>query len=279
MKRVEYMLMPRLMALSEVGWAKPVLKPSIDEFYKKLPLQLKRMDKMGINYRIPDLYGFYEVNAFIGQTDLVVKSLLPGTIIRYTTDGQMPNLSSPLYTGHLKLTKTTDLTFRTFRPDGSPSDVVKARFVKSDFAPAVEAAGNLNPGLNVVWLDYKGKACAEIDTALVKGEYCIQRVSIPEEVKGNIGLIVKGYLQVPADGIYTFALTSDDGSVMNLDGELLVDNDGAHSPKEVIAQKALKKGLHPLEIRYFDSNGGLLKLELINSKGEREPLEGQWLVH
>jgi hypothetical protein len=35
-----------------------------------------------------------------------------------------------------------------------------------------------------------------------------------------------GYLEVPADGIYTFALLSDDGSTLTLDGELLGDNDG-----------------------------------------------------
>ena len=58
----------------------------------------------------------------------------------------------------------------------------------------------------------------------------VESVSIPEEVKGNIGLVLTGYLEVPADGIYTFALLSDDGSTLMLDGELLGDNDGAHSP-------------------------------------------------
>ena len=59
-------------------------------------------------------------------------------------------------------------------------------------------------------------------------------------MKGNIGLVLTGYLEVPADGIYTFALLSDDGSTLMLDGELLGDNDGAHSPVEIIVQKALK---------------------------------------
>ena len=118
-----------------------------------------------------------------------------------------------------------------------------------------------------------------MDAAPVKGEYVVESVSIPEEVKGNIGLVLTGYLEVPADGIYTFALLSDDGSTLMLDGELLGDNDGAHSPVEIIVQKALKVGLHPIEVRYFDCNGGVLQMELVNEKGEKEVLPSMWLKH
>ena len=88
-----------------------------------------------------------------------------------------------------------------------------------------------------------------------------------------------GYLEVPVDGIYTFALLSDDGSTLTLDCELLGDNDGAHSPVEIIVQKALKAGLHPIEVRYFDCNGGVLQMELVNENGEKEVLPGTWLKH
>ena len=86
-------------------------------------------------------------------------------------------------------------------------------------------------------------------------------------------------IEVPADGIYTFALLSDDGSTLMLDGELLGDNDGAHSPVEIIVQKALKAGLHPIEVRYFDCNGGVLQMELVNEKSEKEVLPSTWLKH
>lgn len=62
-------------------------------------------------------------------------------------------------------------------------------------------------------------------------------------------------------------------------GELLGDNDGAHSPVEIIVQKALKAGLHPIEVRYFDCNGGVLQMELVNEKGEKEVLPKEWLKH
>ena len=279
MKRIEYLIVPRMIALSEIAWAEPTAKPGLEEFYRQLVPQFKRMDVMRVNYRVPDLQGFYKVNAFIDETTVELTCPLPGTEIRHTTDGSMPTKESALYNGALEVGKTTDFAFRTFRPDGSPSDVVRTKYVKAPYAEAVTAPAALQPGLKAVWHDFRGNLCADIDAAPVKGEYVVESVSIPEEVKGNIGLVLTGYLEVPADGIYTFALLSDDGSTLMLDGELLGDNDGAHSPVEIIVQKALKAGLHPIEVRYFDCNGGVLQMELVNEKGEKEVLPNTWLKH
>ena len=279
MKRIEYLIVPRMIALSEIAWAEPTAKPDLEEFYRQLVPQFKRMDVMRVNYRVPDLQGFYKVNAFIDETTVELTCPLPGTEIRYTTDGSMPTKESALYNGALEVGKATDFAFRTFRPDGSPSDVVRTKYVKAPYAEAVTAPAALQPGLKAVWHDFRGNLCADIDAAPVKGEYVVESVSIPEEVKGNIGLVLTGYLEVPADGIYTFALLSDDGSTLMLDGELLGDNDGAHSPVEIIVQKALKAGLHPIEVRYFDCNGGVLQVELVNEKGEKEVLPNAWLKH
>ena len=279
MKRIEYLIVPRMIALSEIAWAEPTAKPGLEEFYRQLVPQFKRMDVMRVNYRVPDLQGFYKVNAFIDETTVELTCPLPGTEIRYTTDGSMPTKESALYNGALEVGKTTDFAFRTFRPDGSPSDAVRTKYVKAPYAEAVTAPAALQSGLKAVWHDFRGNLCADIDAVPVKGEYVVESVSIPEEVKGNIGLVLTGYLEVPADGIYTFALLSDDGSTLMLDGELLGDNDGAHSPVEIIVQKALKAGLHPIEVRYFDCNGGVLQMELVNEKGEKEVLPSAWLKH
>ena len=279
MKRIEYLIVPRMIALSEIAWAEPTAKPGLEEFYRQLVPQFKRMDVMRVNYRVPDLQGFYKVNAFIDETTVELTCPLPGTEIRYTTDGSMPTKESALYNGALEVGKTTDFAFRTFRPDGSPSDAVRTKYVKAPYAEAVTAPAALQAGLKAVWHDFRGNLCADIDAAPVNGEYVVESVSIPEEVKGNIGLVLTGYLEVPADGIYTFALLSDDGSTLMLDGELLGDNDGAHSPVEIIVQKALKAGLHPIEVRYFDCNGGVLQMELVNEKGEKEVLPSAWLKH
>lgn len=279
MKRWEYMVFPRIMALSEIAWAEPAAKLNETEFYQAIIPQLKRLDILGVNYRIPDLRGFHNVNAFVNEKILSIECPIPGTEIRYTTDGSIPTKKSLLYQGDLKVTESTTFRIRTFRPDGTPCDVVQTYFKKTPYAEADLQAKPTANGLQATWYDFRGNRCANITTAPINGTYKVDAVSIPEGVKGNIGLVLKGYLNIPADGVYTFALFSDDGSTLTLDGDLFLNNDGAHSPAEVIAQKALKKGLHPMEVRYFDHNGGMLEMYLLNERGEKQVLPKEWLLH
>jgi chitodextrinase len=65
-----------------------------------------------------------------------------------------------------------------------------------------------------------------------------------------------GYVFIPQDSIYFFRTTSDDGSRLILDGNIVVDNDGKHGNK-TIASDTLKltAGLHSIEVQYFDNSG------------------------
>lgn len=64
-----------------------------------------------------------------------------------------------------------------------------------------------------------------------------------------------GYLETGA-GSYDFRLSSDDGSRMTLDGELLIDNDGLHGHQGVEASIELEARLHEFEIWHFENSGG-----------------------
>lgn len=267
--RMQYMSIPRLVAIAEKGWADDSQK-NLEGFRERLSSQYNRLNVMGINYRIPDLEGFHAVNAFIGEGEVKVTCLDPTAQIRYTTDGSTPTLESPLYEGPVKVTETTDFTFCTFRPNGKRGDLVKTRFIRSEYAPAVKAAPS-NPGLKATWHEFKGDRCADIEKARVNGTYTVEDVVIPKKAKGNIGLVIRGYFNAPKDDIYTFALLSDDGSTLVIDGEQVIDNDRPHGPKEVIGQKAMAQGYHPMEVRYFDQNGGQLKLKVTGSDGKEIP--------
>ena len=155
---------------------------------------------------------------------------------------------------------------------------MKTRYVKSEYAPAADATPS-KKGLQAVWHEFKGNKCADIDNAPVNGTYEISEVTIPKEVKGNIGLVVTGYFNAPEDGIYTFNLLSDDGSTLKIGGELVVDNDGPHSPREVTGQKALAKGLHPIEVKYFDHNGGMLQLKVLTADGKELPVNADMFAY
>src|SRR5262245_51815977 len=55
-----------------------------------------------------------------------------------------------------------------------------------------------------------------------------------------------GYLAVPEAGDYTFALTSDDGSRLWIDGHLVVDNRGRHAAITKTGTVHLENGSHPV---------------------------------
>ena len=94
-------------------------------------------------------------------------------------------------------------------------------------------------------------------------------MEIPAGVKGNIGLIINGYIKIPTDGIYTFSLLSDDGSWLKVDGNMVVNQDREQSPHEEVCQQALRAGFHKFEVRYFDHNGGQLRLHVYDQDGKR----------
>lgn len=287
-ERMLYLAFPRLLAIAELAWSQPE-QMNWDDFFQRTLTHFRRLDVLDINYRIPDLEGFYDSNVFIGQGQVNVTCADPSAIIRYTTDGSIPTSASARYDAPITVTETTDFIFRTFRPNDKGEEFVKARFIKDEYAPAMteeisepdvsgaSAKATFKPGLTAVWHEYRGESCAGIESAPVNGTYEVPEVSIPQGVKGNIGLVITGFIRVPEDDIYTFRLMSDDGSTLVINQRMIIDNDGPHSPREMIGQHAMKAGLHPIEVKYFDYNGGLLEMKVFDSNGEE--VKGLQFVH
>ncbi|SOD13303.1 family 20 glycosylhydrolase [Pedobacter xixiisoli] len=131
---LEYLLMPRLLALAERAWskspdwaeekdeskAKPLYEQSLSSFYNILgKRELKRLNYYagGFNYRI-------STPGLKVENDKVVANVqLPGFTIRYTTDGSLPTLKSPLYSKPVSV--NDKLIFRTFDHKGNASSVSK----------------------------------------------------------------------------------------------------------------------------------------------------------
>jgi hypothetical protein len=63
-------------------------------------------------------------------------------------------------------------------------------------------------------------------------------------------------LDIPRDGAYTFRLTSDDGSRLFVDEELVIDHDGLHGPDPKDGTAQLSAGYHSLRIDHFERTGG-----------------------
>ena len=266
--RAFYQYFPRVMALSELAWCDPAKRDYAD-FTARLPQHFRMLQKLGIPYRTPAPEGFYRMNAFTTEGCLTVTCADPSAHVRFTTDGSIPTADAQLYTGPVTVSETTQFALRTFRPDGRAGETVYTDFVKQGYLePVIPPSSFLpNPGLTAYWHDFREYKCDKMHLTPIRQTFSVDDVCIPEGVSGHIGLIIRGYLNIPADGIYTFALKSDDGSLLKIDGNMVVDNDRPQSPHEEIGQQALRAGLHTLELRYYDHNGGMLRLHVLDPNG------------
>lgn len=77
------------------------------------------------------------------------------------------------------------------------------------------------------------------------------------------GAEITGCLAIPVDGIYSFTLNSDDGSMLYIDGGLVVNNGGAHSPTIMSGSTALTAGVHPFRVEFFEDLGGPSGVDLL----------------
>jgi len=131
---LEYLLLPRLLALAERAWSpspdwaeegdetkvKQLYVNSLSNFYNLLgKRELKRLNHYagGFNYRIPT------PGLKVENGKVVANVQLPGFTIRYTTDGSIPTLKSPVYTQPVSL--NDQLVFRTFDHKGNASSSSK----------------------------------------------------------------------------------------------------------------------------------------------------------
>ena len=80
-----------------------------------------------------------------------------------------------------------------------------------------------------------------------------------------------GTLSVERPGFYTFSLESDDGSTLEVDGTLVIDNSGRHGVQERSGGIWLSGGPHRLRLRYFNELfGGSVRLLWTPPESDRE---------
>ena len=60
-----------------------------------------------------------------------------------------------------------------------------------------------------------------------------------------------GKFWIEKPGKYTWALLSDDGSKLFIDGHQVIDNDGQHAPRGIAGVSKLKRGEHRIRVSYF----------------------------
>jgi hypothetical protein len=216
---------------------------------------------------------------FHGFTEVDVENLVPGTILRYTTNGTEPNASSRIWDGKIKVNLTTTFKIRAFGNDGSRYESYDMVYTATDLNPAVAAIENTEPGIFYRYyeLDHKHTSLPNFSdlqptrTGVLVTNQIQQNINV-EGIAGdreaNYALHLTGLLDISEDEVYHFHLHADDGARLLIDGEEVVDlNTHSHLDAwEAEGSIGLKKGLHQVDIFYYQ-DARRTRLTLKSRKG------------
>lgn len=253
---VEYMILPRMTALSEVQWTQPE-KKNYYSFLNRLPRIIEFFDRDGFNYakHLFEAKAEIKPNFNDGASDVIL-STCGDAEIRYTLDGTEPTTESELYTKPLKIKETVTLKACAFR-NGQPSKVLtqEIKFNKATikkiqlkYQPslqyAFDGAQMLVDGLYASevfsdgrWLGFKG---TDIDAIIDMGE--------PTEVS-YLGMSLN--INVPnwmMNGTRMSIQTSDNGTTFT---EVASKEIPEITNGDLIEQKTEELTFEPVKARYF----------------------------
>ena len=274
-KRADYMYMPRLTALAEMLWTNQPDK--YNSYLKRLVQHYGRMDAMKINYRLPDLPDLLNEYVFTDEGSLSISKPLPTLTIRYTIDGSLPDAKSRELPAALSITNNELVRVAVFTPNGTRGDVYNLNYTKQ-YMLGPAKIGHTKPGLACKYYKKAFKETALMKNAKTDSTFTINTIEVPSTVKApSFGITYKGYIVVPADGIYSFYLTCDDGGVLRIGNNITVNNDGNHSAQERSGQAALKMGAHPFKLDFIEGGGGFtLKLKYSLNGSAPQDIPAEW---
>lgn len=110
-------------------------------------------------------------------------------------------------------------------------------------------------------------------TGVYRTKICMLKFDVPDRAftegfPGIPGLFewfaieAKSKLVAPTNGTYRFRLLSDDGAILYLNNNVVVNNDGQHSPSSKEATVSLTAGSHDLRLLYFQGPATQIALQL-----------------
>ncbi|MEO8886863.1 MAG: family 20 glycosylhydrolase [Mucilaginibacter sp.] len=279
--KVEYMLLPRMLALSEVGWT-PLANKNYKDFSEtRLPGQLAWLDKNGFDYRVPEVIGAKDTIIFGTQLPVNLKPSVTTAKVYYTIDGYTPRETDLEFTKPITYNVPPDqyreLQSIAITPTGKRSDILRTVVYNKPPFPPVNYTGTAM-GLRYQLFTGTFNSTSQLNTVGVLDSTLIAKsFNIVSFRRNNqpFGIIYNGYIRIDEDGLYGFSTASDDGSVILIDDMPVVDNDGKHVLFEKGGSVPLLKGFHKFTLKYFNQGitGSLRVFMTIpgKPKGELSP--------
>ncbi len=281
-EHAEYMLFPRLCALAEILWTKPE-KQNWNDFLVRMDQFYPYFDRWGVNYRLNPPSGFEKVNRTMDdEITFELKNDIPSSVIYYTLDGTEPTPDGIQYGSpfSIKLDSVVELKAITvLMPGGKFSNTVSASFEKMQYLEPLKTK-KYGPGVSYLYYEGEFSSAKKIDELEIYNGI-VNNIRLPEDrTKNFFAVAYSGYFKVPEDDVYTFHLTSDDGAMLYIHSKPVVDNDGFHWSDTKSGKIALKKGLHPFKLNFFQAKyGHNLNLQVETSNMEKQKVPDSWLWH
>lgn len=177
--------------------------------------------------------------------------------MRYTTDGSEPTAESPKCQTKLDLTGGCQLKIKSLTKKYNTHPTATYIFRQENYLQGLQSVKNLKQGLRYKYYEGAWDSLPDFSklTPLRKGT--TETVTLPLTVKkDSFALQFEGYLHITEKAMYYFWITSDDGSELYLNNQLILENNGLHSadiPK--VAILPLGPGYYPISIKYFEKTG------------------------
>ena len=210
---------------------------------------------------------------------VTLTSPAPKAVIHYTLDGSEPTAASPIANGALSVAKPGTIKAIALADGAKASKVVSAEVKPA--LPAQPVSGTVAPGLLCEYYEGEWKQLPDFATLTAKSSTTATEIAFPEQhAQEHFALRFTGYIAAPDTGLYTFATTSDDGSELLIDGQLVVDHDGFHGDSERSGTVGLVAGTHRIEVRFFQGTGpASLAAAWQGPKGEKTVILAAALSH
>lgn len=280
-QKVEEMVLPRMIALAEVLWT-DTLNRNYEDFVERMNTHYLRLKTQNYSFEIPPPTGMLSSNLFVNQTQVTLKNNESKGEVHFTTDESEPNLNSPKYTSPILIKSKTTLKAKVILQNGFESAVITGKYIPAQFfKPENVDTTKLTNGLKYNYYEGVISKMSEFGSLNFKTSGIVDKFEFPKTFDPlYFGLEMEGYIRISLDGIYTFYTSSDDGSMLYVANQLVVDNDGSHGNQERLGQIALKAGYHKIKAMYFQSGGGMsFKVMMKTEYGNKAEIFTSLLKH
>jgi hexosaminidase len=279
--RLEYTLLPRMLALAEIAWT-PVARKDFARFtQRQLPRQLAKLDAAGYEYRVPVAIGVTDTLMQGSRFTVALQPSVEGARIYWTIDGYPASETDELYTApftfqipegqqrelqtvvvtptNRKSRVTRTVMYNRPQPENNPFGVARALEYRLFKGPITDLA-TMDRGTLLV---------ADTAAAFDLGQMRARGASF--------GVAFFGQIALDLDGTYTFELSSTGPSRLYIDDRQVADIPVGAGETARSGQVPLLRGLHRIRVLYAEDRPGSLAVSVVAPGRPKVAVQGDML--